>query len=297
MEVCSTILDAASPMPSDLNPQSACLVVIYGDPFGQRLALSQDPLIYGRDETCDIQLDDDRVSRRHAQTVWGGRGFLVEDLGSTNGTFVNNAAIDRCPLNSGDQLKMGHTIFKFLYGETAEEQYRAVIYELMTSDALTKAQNRRCFEESLHREISRSRRYRRPLALILFDIDHFQSLNDEHGHMAGDEVLRQLGALVQQCTRREDVFGRIGGEEFALLVPEASLREAHHFGDRLRQLIEHTAFAFEGTSLRVTCSFGISELEPNDGPTERMASQLLQGAERRLNAAKSGGRNRVVADG
>jgi diguanylate cyclase (GGDEF)-like protein len=271
--------------------------VIYGDDLGKRMGLGIESVVYGRDADCDVVLDDERVSRRHAQLLWTGLGFVVKDLGSTNGTFVNNEAIEQRPLNDGDQLKIGRTIFKFLHGGSAEAQYHEVIYQLMTNDGLTKAQNKRFFEETLQREISRARRYERPLALLLFDIDHFKAINDEHGHMAGDEVLRQLGARMQESIRREDVFGRIGGEEFALLVPEGTIDGGHLLAERLRMIIERSSFTFEGKSIRVTCSFGVSCLEADDLAPDQAAMLMMKTADRRMYAAKNSGRNRVVVDG
>jgi diguanylate cyclase (GGDEF)-like protein len=291
------MLDVASPPRAVHDPHSAYLVVIYGDELGRRLPLGIQATTYGREPDCDVQLDDERVSRRHAQVLWTGQGFLVKDLGSTNGTFINNAAVEQSPLNHGDQLKIGRSIFKLIYGDSAEAQYHEVIYQLMTQDGLTGAQNKRSFEETLGREISRALRYERPLALILFDIDHFKTINDEHGHMAGDEVLRQLGALVQQSVRREDVFGRIGGEEFALLVPEGASDGAELLAERLRAAIERSSFPFESLVIRVTCSFGVSTLAPGDESPEQMGAAMMKNADRRLYAAKGSGRNRVVSEG
>jgi diguanylate cyclase (GGDEF)-like protein len=291
------VLDVGGPVRTDHDPQSACLVVIYGDELGKRLALGIGTVTYGREPDNDVQLDDERVSRRHAQILWTGHGFIAKDLGSTNGTFVNNAAIEQCPLNDGDQLKIGRTIFKFLQGDSAEAHYHKVIYELMTNDGLTRAQNKRFFEETLQREISRARRYNRPLAMLLFDIDHFKAINDEHGHMAGDEVLRQLGTRVQQSIRQEDVFGRIGGEEFALLVPEGTIDGGHLLAERLRMIIERASFDFEAKTIRVTCSFGVCSLEADDLPPDQAAAQMMKTADRRMYAAKNSGRNRVVVEG
>lgn len=294
-DVRKTLLDVAEPTAPRADPRSACLVVIYGKPLGHRIPLGAQTYVCGREVDCDLPLDDERVSRRHAQILWTGQGFVVEDLGSTNGTFVNNGAVQRGPLNHGDQLKIGRTIFKFIFGDSAEAQYHEVIYQLMTNDGLTRALNKRSFEETLRREISRAQRYRRPLSLLMFDIDHFKSINDRHGHMAGDEILRQLGNLVLQSIRREDTFGRVGGEEFAVLVPEGPLEGARQLAERLRLLVERGSFEFQNETIRVTCSFGVGELAAGDEEPEQAARELTATADRRLYAAKGGGRNRVVA--
>lgn len=292
----TTVLDIAGPTPSDRDPKAACLVVIYGDELGKRVALGPDKLTCGREAENAVQLDDERVSRRHAEIVWNGSDFVVIDQGSTNGTFINNVAIERTKLRHGDQLKIGRTIFKFLHGNTAEAQYHEVIYQLMTNDGLTKAYNKRYFEQALQREISRARRYRRPLGLLLLDLDHFKRINDEHGHMAGDEVLRQFAGLVSRSIRREDLLGRIGGEEFAVLIPEGTTAGAQLFAERLRELVNDAAFEFEGEQIRVTCSFGFAELPAADLDPEQTAAAMYKNADRRLYAAKKAGRNRVVVE-
>jgi diguanylate cyclase (GGDEF)-like protein len=205
--------------------------------------------------------------------------------------MVNNSVIRSHDLEHGDQIKVGHSIFKFLCARTTEAHYHDVIYRLMTRDGLTEAYNRQAFDQALGREAARAVRYERPLGLLLFDIDHFKAINDQYGHMAGDEVLRQLASLVSRNIRQEDVFARIGGEEFALLVPEGNLWACRDAAERLRELVETTPFEFEGQLLRITCSFGVAQLGREDASGEL----LRKSADERLYLAKGAGRNRVVA--
>jgi diguanylate cyclase (GGDEF)-like protein len=287
-----TLVDIPPPETSERSCEHACLVEIYGRQLGRRLDLGPDGLVFGRDEDCGGQLDDHTVSRRHAAFRWTGRGFLVADLGSTNGTMVNNATVRTCDLAHGDQVKIGHSIFKFLCASTTEAHYHEVIYRLMTRDGLTETYNRQAFDQALAREAARAARYGRPLGLLAFDIDHFKAINDQYGHMAGDEVLRQLASLVSRNIRQEDVFARVGGEEFSLLVPEGDLKACRDAAARLRELVETTPFEFDGQLLRVTCSFGVAQLERPDDTTGEL---LRKTADERLYQAKGAGRNRVVA--
>jgi diguanylate cyclase (GGDEF)-like protein len=290
----STIVTTASALPPALRsaePGTACLVVIYGNELGKRIPLGGDAIECGRSMQTDIPLDDDAVSRRHARIAWTGSNYIVSDLGSTNGTYVNDTTVREKSLHDGDQIKIGRTIFKFIYGGNIELSYHEEIYRLMTFDGLTQIHNKRSFENSLEREVSRSHRYKRELSLVLFDIDHFKRINDTRGHLAGDAVLRQMAALVSGNIRREDIYARVGGEEFALITPEIQLEGARMVAEKLRGLVERTPCKFEDQQIRITSSFGVSTLAL-DG---KMAPiELYNAADQRLYAAKNGGRNRVM---
>jgi diguanylate cyclase (GGDEF)-like protein len=290
----ATLHTATSVVPSavpKIDPSTACLVVIYGTELGKRIPLDARDLECGRSMQTDIPLDDDAVSRKHARFAWTGSSFIVTDLGSTNGTFVNDTSVRERTLKDGDQIKIGHTIFKFICGGNIELSYHEEIYRLMTFDGLTGAHNKRAFQTVLEREVSRCHRYHRPMSLVLFDIDHFKKINDECGHLAGDAVLRQLASLVMANVRREDVLSRVGGEEFTLILPELALPAAHMVAEKLRALVERTPCRFEEQTIPLTSSFGVAEL----GLAPPMAgTELYQIADERLYAAKRGGRNRVV---
>ena len=209
--------------------KAAYLVVIYGADLGKRIALGPGAIEAGRSTKCDISIDQESVSRRHARIWWDGIGYRVRDLGSTNGTYVNDALVSEREMVDGDQIKIGRTILKFMTGTNIEASYHEEIYRMMTYDGLTQIFNKRYFHEAFEREISRCRRYGRDLALVIFDIDHFKLKNDTYGHLAGDAILHDLAAAVRVRLRREDVFARVGGEEFAVLTPEVSaggVREA-----------------------------------------------------------------------
>ena len=286
-----TATSMAPPLPQKGDPSTACLVVIYGVELGKRIALGAEEVECGRSMQTAIPLDDDAVSRRHARFAWTGSTFIVSDLGSTNGTFVNDTSVRERTLQDGDQVKIGHTIFKFIWGANIELSYHEEIYRLMTFDGLTQIHNKRAFETNIEREVSRSHRYRRPLSLLLFDIDHFKNINDQCGHLAGDAVLRQLAALVSANIRREDLVARVGGEEFALIVPELALDQGRWVAEKLRTLIESTPCRFDDATIPMTVSFGVAEL----GATPPMGhTELYQNADVQLYAAKRGGRNRVA---
>lgn len=273
----------------DDGPREGCLVIIYGDDLGRRVPLGADPCVLGRSSKCDVQLDQESVSRNHARIQRTRNNYVVRDLGSTNGTYVNDELVDEVVLRDGDQLKVGRTIFKFIVSGNMEAQYHEEIYRLMTVDGLTEMHNKRYFNEAIEREASRSVRYSRAFSLVLFDIDHFKDINDTYGHLAGDSVLRQLGALVRNRVRRDDIPARTGGEEFSIIVPEVSLAGALNLAEKLRAAIEGAVFKFEGTQIPVTASMGVAEwTEDLTDPQD-----LVKAADERLYEAKRSGRNRV----
>jgi two-component system cell cycle response regulator len=273
---------------------SDCLVVIYSkEPamLGKRFVLDKSPYAIGRGTGSDIVLTDDSVSRLHVRLEGHTGAWACVDGGSTNGTYVNDARVERADLRNGDRVKVGGTILKYLSGGDMETQYHEEIYKLTIVDGLTGAHVRRYLFESLDKEIARARRYARDLGLIMFDIDHFKRVNDTHGHVAGDYVLREIAAIVMKRIRRDQVFARYGGEEFSLVLPETNLAGVRALAESLRLLIEQTRFEFGGEQLRITVSFGVSCLEANHAG----ALDLVRDADAKLYEAKRAGRNRVVA--
>jgi diguanylate cyclase (GGDEF)-like protein len=269
----------------------ACLVVIYGPELGKRAALGQGTFEIGRSSKSDLPIDQESISRHHARITYDGKRHMIEDLGSTNGTFVNDQTVKKSGLKDGDQVKLGRSILKYMSGDNIEANYHEEIYRLMTMDALTQTHNRRYFNEALEREYQRSQRYRRALSLILFDIDHFKQINDTYGHVAGDSVLRQLALVVKPRLRQQDVLARVGGEEFAVLLPEVEAAGALVAAEKVRRLVESARFLVEGKEFGCTVSVGITTYDP------RMTTpqMLYEAADKNMYEAKRGGRNRVVA--
>ena len=268
-----------------------CFVVFYGQNIGRRYFMNKPQQIIGRSDTAHLQVDQDSVSRQHVQiTTNQGRSWL-RDLGSTNGTFVNNLRVEDVELRDGDLIRVGQTIFKYLSGSNIESKYHEEIYRLSTIDGLTETYNKRFFLDSLERELNRAQRYGRGVSLVLFDIDHFKKINDSHGHLAGDYVLRELAHLVAQNLRRQDILARYGGEEFAIILPEIDTPGSTLVCEKLRGLTEQYPFVFGSESIPVTVSLGIYSLDVSAGPTTPEA--FIAGADAKLYAAKQGGRNRV----
>ncbi len=280
--------------------KDACLVVIYGLELGKKFSLETPSIIIGRSSKADIQIDQESVSRNHAKIVNTGKQILIRDLGSTNGTYVNDELIDEHVLQDRDFIKIGRTIFKFLTGGNVEAAYHEEIYRLTTDDGLTQIKNRRYLMEALEAELRRAQRYGRDVSLIMFDIDHFKRINDTYGHLAGDYVLKHLATVIKQRIRREDLFARFGGEEFSILLPEIGNANAMIFAEKIRALIERTEFKFEDSEIPVRISIGVASLAKGKfGDEEEEGRQIditgfMKHADERLYAAKNGGRNRVI---
>ncbi len=156
------------------------------------------------------------------------------------------------------------------------------------TDELTDLYNRRAFAQMGEREVGRARRYQRPLSLILFDIDHFKVVNDSHGHLMGDHVLKVLTRLVKETTRATDIVCRYGGEEFIVLMPEATREEGLAMAERLRQEISRMTIVTAGGTLSLTVSLGVASLEPTG---EDSLENLISRADRAMYQAKAAGRN------
>ncbi|MDI1431703.1 MULTISPECIES: GGDEF domain-containing protein [Polyangium] len=272
-----------------------CLVVIYTkEPtlLGKRFVLEHNPTRVGRGADNQVVLDGDSVSRRHAQFRQQGGYWVVVDDGSTNGTYCNDEQISReVVLKNGDRVKIGPTIFKFLSGADVEAQYHEEIYRMTIIDGLTQIYNKRYLYEALEREIIRGRRHDRDLSILMFDIDHFKRINDVHGHLAGDYVLKEVARVVQSRIRRDEVFARYGGEEFSIVLPETSLEGAVALGETLRQKVADNAFVFQADSIKVTISLGAALLQESD----RSAQDLIKRADEKLYMAKRTGRNRLCS--
>jgi len=269
-----------------------CLVEIYGPNLGRSVMLDGPRTTLGRAPECDVVLELDNVSRQHCTIHAREDGHFVRDGGSTNGTFVNDQEVDgERLLRAGDFVRLGSVVFKFLTADQSgeiEAQYHEAIYRLTITDGLTQLYNKRYLLEFLEREMARGIRHRRPVSVLLLDVDHFKQVNDKHGHLGGDFVLRELAAMLRARTRREECLARYGGEELCFVFPEATRNDALGRGEELRRVCAHHAFVYGGAQIPVTFSGGVAEMQTQDAPLE-----LLKDADERLYEAKRNGRNQV----
>ncbi len=230
---------------------SACLVEIYGQQIGRKIILTQGELVVGRSQKADVQIDQESVSRKHARFSIKGSGITIEDLGSTNGTYINDEPANNTPLQNQDQIKVGRTIYKFLADEDLESAYRQELLRLAAIDGLTECFNEAYLTEQLTREVSRAYRYARPLSLVLFDLEGMGRINKELGQLAGDTVLTQLAHRVRNRLRREDIFARLNGGLFAVVAPESAQDDVGSLVQKIQKLVTEQPFYFEEMELSI----------------------------------------------
>jgi diguanylate cyclase (GGDEF)-like protein len=235
------------------------------------------------------------LSRVHARVFYEDGRYVAEDLGSSNGTYLNGERIDKVSLEDGVVLQLGPRVcFRFSLTDEQQENVLRHLYEASVRDSLTGTYNRHFFRERLGMEIAYAGRHNAQASVLMFDVDHFKNVNDTYGHPAGDAVLKNVAAATLRLLRTEDVLARYGGEEFIVLLRGVSLRGAERAGERVRAVVEELRTRVEGAVIPVTVSVGCASIACAD---RLDAETLVTVADRRLYAAKRGGRNRVVAEG
>jgi two-component system cell cycle response regulator len=265
------------------------LIEIHGPNLGKNYRITETTINIGRDPSCSIQIDQENVSRTQCKLQKVRGATFIEDLKSTNGTYLNDVPISRERLRHGDLIKVGGVIFKFVSGGNIEGLYHEEIYKMTITDGLTQVANKRYLLEFLEREISRAIRFGRSLSTIVIDIDHFKKVNDSYGHLAGDAILREMCAVLFKLVRREELLARYGGEQFVIVLPETGLSTATTIAEKARLTVERHGFEFAGTPIPITISLGAAELSPMAADPEN----FIRTANEMLCEAKRSGRNCV----
>ena len=284
--------NTAQPVPTDITGEKRpYLIIIAGAHVGELHKIGKARTLIGRSPGADIRVVDEGISREHAEFLLDGNRVSVRDLGSTNGTYRNGARVADSVIADGDKISLGSTtILKFSFQDGVDEAFEQRLYRVATQDGLTHALKREYFLERLDAEVAFSVRNASPVALIMWDLDWFKAINDGHGHAVGDLVLAATARAITREIRREDVFGRYGGEEFALCCRALRAERALRVAERLRVAIEETVVDIDSVSLQVTASFGVATC-PSAGISS--LSELVAAADAATYRAKAMGRNRV----
>lgn len=291
-----TALRKHRPEDADQMPTEWALVVYAGPSLGRVFPLLPGENILGRSPEAAITLLDEEVSRLHScvRMETPGAGvyrLLLEDLKSTNGTFLNGSPVEGpCILMAGDRIAVGNHVLKLVAMDPLERRFHETLMDQSTKDPLTGLGNRGATLAELQNRFELSRRHGRQMSVIMCDLDHFKQVNDQYGHGAGDIVLAGFGERVRQGLRGTDLAGRIGGEEFLLILPETDLDGAVLLAERLRVSISDTPHMLPKGPVTVTCSLGVAQWAPED----RDAGALLSRVDEALYDAKHQGRNKVV---
>lgn len=281
------LLRPAVPQPAE---QAACLVVVAGPMIGSEIKISDVPVVIGRDERCDFVLADAGVSRQHCRVARVDQRFMIEDLGSTNGCFVNGEMVAQGELRDGDRVRLGQCELKFFAPGSAEAGYHRELLQRAVVDSLTGFPNRRQFRELLDHAFDRGRRRDGAVQLMILDLDHFKPINDRYGHLVGDRVLAAFASTVRARLPTGVHVGRLGGEEFAIFAQDWPWTDFCELAEDLRRSVEAMSLTHEHAAIRVTISIGVARQQAE----MTGAAELLRVADAQLYEAKKGGRNRVV---
>lgn len=296
---CASPLIPSRPESGAPGRNPAYLIVVRGGVPGSMLRVGTEDTSLGRSSDNTFPLDDMSVSRRHATVRIDDRGRIsIADEGSTNGTFVNGTRLEprrAVDLHDGDRIQLGTgVVFKLARLDASDEHFQLELFERTVRDGLTGAYNRTYFLNRVAGLVSRYAAQGIGLAVLMVDIDRFKRINDRHGHLVGDTVLREVSTVLRESTRNEDLVARYGGEEFVVALPMSSPEHAVERAGRIRVSVASRRIRACGADIRVTVSIGVAFSAPQHPVTD---IALLKAADDALYRAKATGRNRVVLDG
>ena len=255
----------------------------------------------GRALETDVRINDTQVSRQHAKIVAvhdaerNVTDYVLNDLDSRNGTFLNGRRIRRENLDNGDKITIGDTILRFDQLDEIDREYQRLVHRLISHDDLTGLLSSRSFFSELRREAGRAKAENRPFCVLMMDGDNFKSVNDTYGHLTGSKTLEEIGFSIMTSLRSGDAAARFGGDEFAAFLLDADLGQGLVAAERIRSTVENYPFSVvrQGSkeTHRITMSIGVSSFPADSSdPIE-----LVEMADSALYRSKREGRNRVSA--
>jgi len=268
----------------------ASLIVLAGWEIGKEVEVHGQAQVMGRSATTDTFINAPSVSRQHAQIDLIEEGgelfFTVTDLGSSNGTHVNNVPVHSTRLHNGDRIRMGDVLFKFALQDEIESEFHKEVHRRIHYDQLTGLLTMEAFRMRLDAAIRESKK---PFTLAMTDLDGLKRVNDTHGHLAGRMVVREMGAMMRASLRQQDVAGLYGGDEAIVLYPRTTVDKAREVAEGIRLTIAQRVFEHRGNTFSVSISQGLAE-HPLHGES---AEEIIAAADKALYAAKAQGRNCV----
>ena len=295
-----TICDRKLPPPANGNQKaehSIMLTIIGGNEtdFGRHFILEKKQTTLGRGQNVDITILDGKISKVHCEitVIRSGSGIeqiAIRDLDSTNGTYVNGESVSQVTLKAGDKIQAGDTVLQLSYSDEIEKEYHAKLFDFAARDALTGLYNKRFMFNELENYSRITRRSGRAFSIIMIDIDDFKQINDRFGHLSGDEYLQHLAELISHSLRDQDIAGRIGGEEFLIILPETKIDGAFQLAVRIRKNVEEFVLSYQNSEIRTTISAGVCQFEKSI----RDVKEFLDLADQAMYEAKKSEKNKVM---
>jgi two-component system cell cycle response regulator len=250
------------------------------------------PVTIGRDEQVELPLRDGSISRRHCRVEREGDGYVLVDLGSTNGTNVNaHRVADRYPLVPGDKIFLGASVIGFGLSDALDRDYQSKLTEMVTTDPLSGMWVRRQYDASFAEYAMRAEAEDRSLSVLVMDLDGLKRINDTHGHDAGSQVIAEVAGTIRAVLDPEGgILCRYGGDEFVAAFVDMDSEQAAELADELRARVAGLHLHPGGADVRTTLSIGVAAFpEHVDDPGE-----LFTVADHALLRAKREGKDRVV---
>lgn len=288
-----TLVGKLSENSRDATELEPYLVVLTGSEQGKQFKLHSSQHVFGREPAADIMIQDPKISRRHGMLSVHRTHILLEDLNSTNGTYVNGKRVVKHKIELLDRIRIGDTYLKVDYKKFSEAKLEQALYEAANIDSMTNVLNRNAFILRAQQELAFCKRNQARLTVMMCDADHFKLTNDNFGHLAGDQVLKDLAKILQAEMRQEDLLARYGGEEFIMLLRDASADACAALAERIRLTVMQHIFQYQSFTIPTTISIGLCSRQiASDSSLEA----IIQTADNALYRAKKNGRNRVEID-
>jgi diguanylate cyclase (GGDEF)-like protein len=280
------------------------LVALGGELLATPIPLELPEVTLGRALDAHVRLNDQKASRLHACVSTevdpnsGTTVYKVRDLNSTNGTLVNGRPVTEAVLNHGDKILVGNQLFRFELLDEIDRAFQQQIHRLIGHDELTGLLSGKSFFTELRREAARAEELSHPFCVLMMDLDHFKSVNDNYGHLAGNRTLQDVGVIIKSALRSGDVAARFGGEEFAAFLLDADYLQGLVAAERVRRGVEQAVFSAAtgdahptAARFHLTVSIGVACF-PDDA---RDPIRLVELADSALYRAKRNGRNVTCA--
>jgi two-component system cell cycle response regulator len=274
-----------------LDKKNATLLVLRGADAGVAIPLTKPSMTLGRTVEADLIFHDEQISRRHASIVFNPdtKSYFLVDLGSTNGTFVNDQPVTKIELKDGDKIFLGSTVLKFMFQDDIESESGKLVEQLLFQDDLTGLVVKRRFYKELELQLLVASSQTAPLSVLMMDMDGLKKVNDAHGHSMGAYVISEVGRLIGAACSANGQACRFGGDEFVAYLVNTAKEGAVRWAAVLRLAVRGHVFTKDEVTVQVSISIGVAT-SPQDGKTLEV---IVNAADKALYRAKGKGRDTV----